>query len=112
MSEPRSNVTAMDARTGRTLWNYTRQIPKDVRVCCGQVNRGVAILGDMVIIGTVDAHLVGLDAKSGLVRWDTTVADYKTGYSVPDAPRALKDKGTIGLAGLHQYAPRTPRTLT
>ena len=62
LTEPPSNVTALDTRTGRVLWTYVREIPKDVRVCCGQVNRGVAILGDIVVIGTVDAHLVGLDA--------------------------------------------------
>src|SRR5215467_2220974 len=49
LSEPPSNVTALDTRTGRVLWNYVREIPKDVRVCCGQVNRGAAILGDLVI---------------------------------------------------------------
>jgi alcohol dehydrogenase (cytochrome c) len=99
VSEPPSNVTAMDTRTGRALWEYRREVPKDLRVCCGQVNRGVALLGDMVIVGTVDAHLVGLDAKSGLVRWDTTVAEYKNGYSITVAPLALKDKVIVGMAG-------------
>jgi alcohol dehydrogenase (cytochrome c) len=99
LSDPPSNVTALDTRTGRTLWHYTREIPKDVRVCCGQVNRGVAILGDMVIIGTVDAHLIGVDAKSGIVRWDTTVADYTKGYSITVAPLAVKDKVIVGMAG-------------
>jgi len=55
LSEPPSNVTAIDTRTGRRLWNYTRTIPKDVRVCCGQVNRGMALLGDLVSIGFLRA---------------------------------------------------------
>ncbi len=98
-SEPPSNVTALDTRTGRTLWTYRRTIPKDVRVCCGQVNRGVAALDDQLFIGTVDAHLVALDMKSGLVRWDTTVGDYKIGYSITVAPLAVKDKIVVGVAG-------------
>jgi alcohol dehydrogenase (cytochrome c) len=99
LTEPPSNVTAIDTRTGRVLWTYTREMPADVRVCCGQVNRGVAILGDLVILGTIDAHLLALDAKSGIVRWDTTVADYTKGYSLTAAPLAVKDKVIVGMAG-------------
>ena len=62
LSEPPSDVTALDTRTGRPFWKYTRTIPEDVHVCCGQVNRGVALLDDLVFVGTVDAHLVALDA--------------------------------------------------
>src|SRR4051794_8320528 len=67
ISEPPSNVTALDTRTGRPLWKYRRVLGENIRVCCGQVNRGVAILGDTIYVGTVDAHLVALDAKSGTV---------------------------------------------
>ena len=99
LSEPPSNVTALDTRTGRSLWSYRRQTPRDVRVCCGQVNRGVAILGEMIYVATVDAHLVALDAKTGAVRWDTQAADYRTGYAMTAAPLALKDKIVVGMAG-------------
>ena len=99
LSEAPSNVTALDTRTGRPLWKYRRVLPDDVRVCCGMVNRGVAVLGDLVYIGTVDAHLVALDSKTGEVRWDTTVADYKAGYSITVAPLAVKDKIVVGMAG-------------
>ena len=92
VSEPPSHVTALDTRTGRPLWRYRRNLPDDLRVCCGQVNRGVAILGDLVFVGTLDAHLVALNAKTGSVMWDTTVADYRTGYSITVAPLAVKDK--------------------
>jgi alcohol dehydrogenase (cytochrome c) len=99
ISEPPSHVTALDTRTGRPLWRYRRTMPDDVRVCCGQVNRGVAILGDLVYVGTIDAHLVALNAKTGAVMWDTTVADYKTGHSITVAPLAVKDKIVVGIAG-------------
>lgn len=99
ISEPPSNAAALDLRTGRPLWIYRRALPSDVRACCGQVNRGLAILGDTVYLGTLDAHLLALDAKTGHVRWDATVADYKTGYSITVAPLAVEDKIIIGVAG-------------
>jgi alcohol dehydrogenase (cytochrome c) len=99
ISEPPSNVTALDIKTGRPLWRYRRTLPDDIRVCCGQVNRGVAALGDLIYVGTVDAHLLALNAKTGAVMWDTTVADYKGGYSITGAPLAVKDKIVVGMAG-------------
>src|SRR5882724_6510561 len=56
ITEPPNMVEALDLRTGRTLWSYSKVIPKDLRLCCGKVNRGVAILGDMVYYGSIDAH--------------------------------------------------------
>jgi alcohol dehydrogenase (cytochrome c) len=99
VTEPPSSAAALDLRTGRPIWQYRRPIPSDVRACCGQVNRGLAILGDTVYLGTLDAHLLALDAKTGHVLWDQTVADYKTGYSITVAPLALKDKVLVGVAG-------------
>lgn len=99
ISEPPSHVSALDTRTGRLLWKYLRTLPPDVRVCCGQVNRGVAALDDSLFIGTVDSHLVALDAKTGMVRWDVAVADYKQGYSLTAAPLALQGKVVVGMAG-------------
>jgi alcohol dehydrogenase (cytochrome c) len=99
LTEPPSNVTALDTRTGRPLWRFQRPVPRDVRVCCGQVNRGVALLDELVFVGTVDSHLIALDSKTGQVRWDVTVADYQTGYSITVAPLAVKDKVIVGIAG-------------
>jgi len=99
VSEPGGSVTALDTATGRPFWRYVRTLPKVARGCCGQVNRGVAILNDMVYVGTFDSHLVALDINSGIVRWDTEVADPKLGYSITGAPLALKDKVVVGVAG-------------
>ncbi len=115
ISEPPSNAAALDLHTGRPLWMYRRTLPSDIHVCCGQVNRGVALLGDTVYLGTLDAHLIALDAKTGHVLWDTAVADYKTGYSITVAPLALKDRIIIGMSGgeygvrgfLDAYDPKT-----
>ncbi|MGH9673006.1 MAG: PQQ-binding-like beta-propeller repeat protein, partial [Bryobacteraceae bacterium] len=79
ISEPPSDVTALETRAGRPLWRYKRVLPDDVPFCCGKVNRGLAILGDTLYLGTLDAHLVALDAKSGNVLWDVEVAPYETG---------------------------------
>jgi alcohol dehydrogenase (cytochrome c) len=90
---------ALDARTGRPIWMYQRQLPGDIRPCCGRVNRGMAILGDKVFLGTLDAHVVALDAKTGNVVWDVTAADYRTGHSFTVAPLAVKDLIVIGISG-------------
>ena len=99
VSRPPSDVVALDAETGRPYWTYARVYPEKVNVCCGQVNRGVALLGDAVFVGTVDAHLVALNRKTGSVLWDVEVADLKRGYSVTVAPLVVKDKVITGIAG-------------
>ncbi len=99
ITEPPSNVTALDARTGRPYWRYRRTLPQGLRYCCGQVNRGVAVLGDRVFVGTMDAHLVALDAHSGLVRWDVEVESFAAGYSITAAPLVVKDRVIIGVSG-------------
>ena len=111
LSEPGGSVTALDTLTGRPLWKYTRTLAKTVRGCCGPVNRGVAILNDTVYVGTYDAHLVALDIKSGIVRWDSEVADPKLGYSITGAPLAIRDKIVVGMAGRRIRHPRLHRRL-
>jgi alcohol dehydrogenase (cytochrome c) len=99
ISEPRSGAAALDIRTGRPLWFYRRELPQDIRPCCGEVNRGLAILDDSLFLGTLDAHLIALDMRTGKLRWDVAVADYKTGYSITVAPLAVKDNVIIGVSG-------------
>ena len=50
ITEPPNIVKALSARTGRQLWTYRKEIPKDLRLCCGRVNRGVAVLNDAVYL--------------------------------------------------------------
>jgi alcohol dehydrogenase (cytochrome c) len=90
---------ALDARTGRPLWMYQRQLPGDIRPCCGRVNRGVAILGDKIFLGTLDAHVIALDAKTGNLLWDVVAADYRTGYSFTVSPLAVKNLVVVGVSG-------------
>lgn len=99
LTEPPDAVSALDARTGRRLWRFQRPMPADQNVCCGRVNRGVAVLGDTVYWAALDAHLIALNAKNGTVKWITKVADYKLGHALTLAPLALDGKIIVGIAG-------------
>lgn len=95
---PRNNAAALDARTGRTIWRYSRRLPPDVHShCTVMTNRGFAILGDRLYLATLDAHLVALDAKTGNRLWDIAVDDYKTGVSITHAPLAIDGKIIVGI---------------
>jgi alcohol dehydrogenase (cytochrome c) len=94
-----NNAWAIDARSGRQIWRYRREIPTDLHNCCGAVNRGFAVLGDRLFMATIDAHLVALDMKTGGVVYDVELADYKVGYSATVAPLVVKDKVIVGIAG-------------
>jgi alcohol dehydrogenase (cytochrome c) len=101
LTEPPSIVTALDARTGRQLWTWAPAIPPDVRTpgSAGAVNRGVAVLGDSVFVGTVHGHLVALDARSGAVRWDAVVGDNQLSYFLTLAPLAIDGRIIVGVSG-------------
>ena len=62
LSADESRVFAVDARTGGKLWGYDPEIGVEVErvFCCGSINRGVALFGDLVYVGTMDARLVAL----------------------------------------------------
>ena len=99
ITENSQSLTALDARTGRPLWKHNINPAEDFRGCCGDVNRGAAVLDDAIFMGTIDAHLVALDMRTGSERWKVKVADYKAGYSITGAPLAVKDKVIVGISG-------------
>jgi alcohol dehydrogenase (cytochrome c) len=99
LTTPQNHAYAVDVRTGRPLWHYERNLPKEMSLCCGPQNRGLAALGDRVFMGTLDAHVVSLDAKTGRVRWDVPAADADKGFSFTGAPLVVKDKVIVGVAG-------------
>ena len=99
VTEPPNTVVAIDTRTGRPYWRYEHPMPETTYVCCGNINRGVAILGDTVYLGTLDALLVAIDASTGRKKWQTKVAEYTHGYAVTVAPLIVKDKVVLGVAG-------------
>jgi alcohol dehydrogenase (cytochrome c) len=94
---PLNNAAALDARTGRRIWRYTRRLPEVAAHCTVMTNRGFAILGDRLYMATLDTRLVALDAKSGNVIWDVEVDDYRKGYSITHAPLAIDGKIIVGV---------------
>jgi alcohol dehydrogenase (cytochrome c) len=96
---PDDRAFALDAHTGRPIWLYQRQLPSDIRPCCGRVNRGLAIVADKLFMGTLDAHVIALDAKTGNVIWDVSAVDYRQGYSFTLAPLAVKNLIIVGASG-------------
>jgi alcohol dehydrogenase (cytochrome c) len=90
---------ALDARTGRQLWRYRRELPSGLIACCGLVNRGYGVLGDRLFKTTLDAHVMAISMKSGVTIWDTVMENYRTGYSATAAPLVVKDKVIVGMAG-------------
>jgi alcohol dehydrogenase (cytochrome c) len=96
---PENNAWALDLATGRQIWKYAKAPPPGTPVCCGLVNRGFAMLGDVLYKVNVEATLIALDAKTGSVLWETRLADYKVGYTATVAPIIVKDKVIVGGAG-------------
>ena len=103
-----NRVHALNAVTGEPLWRHERRIPEDVGALVRVIphNRGVALHKDRVVFGTLDAHLVALEAKTGKPVWDTTIADYADGYFVSQAPFVVKGKVIVGIAGPGEMGPR------
>src|SRR3984885_12068064 len=95
-----NDVIALDAATGKTIWTYAHKpAPETKNPCCGNLTRGVAILGDKLFLATLDAQLIAIDARTGKELWKTDVADYKQQYSMTVAPLVVKDKVITGVAG-------------
>jgi len=93
---------AVDARTGKEIWKYDPKVPKSKagQLCCGVVNRGMAIYKGKVIFGTLDGRLVALDAATGTKAWEVnTLPDNDMTYSITGAPRIAKGKVIIGNGG-------------
>ncbi|MHA3977765.1 outer membrane protein assembly factor BamB family protein [Halovulum sp. GXIMD14794] len=94
-----NHVYALDARTGRQIWHHKHAMGPVTTYCCGPNNRGVAVAGDKVFMGTLDAKLVALDAKTGKQVWETQIAEPELGYSETMAPTVVENMVLIGTNG-------------
>ena len=92
-------VLAMDAKTGTQIWQFTRQRKTKNPNEINPYNRGVAVLGNRVFVGTLDAAIVAIDARTGMPVWETQVADSMLGYSITSSPLVVKDKVIVGVSG-------------
>ena len=123
LSLPYNHVVALDAKTGQELWRYKHDRREDWQMCCGPANRGVAVANGKVFIGTVDARLIALNAKTGAKEWDIDVVEAAivsegqdalnkddpnsarkvtggTGIGIAMAPVVYKGKVIVGITGV------------
>jgi quinohemoprotein ethanol dehydrogenase len=96
-----SVVFAIDARSGRELWRFDPQVPRETgaKACCDVVNRGVALYRGRIYVGTLDGRLLALDAKTGEPVWEVLTVDPTRPYTITGAPRVVKGKVVIGNGG-------------
>ena len=96
-----SKVFAFDAATGAALWSYDPKVPgaKGFDACCDVVNRGVAVDGNRVFVGTIDGRLIALDRASGKPLWTAQTTDPAKSYTITGAPRVVRGKVVIGNGG-------------
>lgn len=91
-------ILAVRANSGDIIWESTYDLG-DFKICCGPVNRGVAVGYGNVYVVTLDDRLIALDAATGEVRWNVGVADPSIGYSETMAPQIYKGTIIVGSAG-------------
>ena len=94
-----NHVYALDAVTGKEFWHFKHKMGAITTFCCGPNNRGVAIEGGKLFMGTLDAKMIALDAKTGKLLWETEIADPEKGYSETMAPTVVDGKVLIGTNG-------------
>ena len=94
-----SRIFAVDLKTGTKIWKYEHRLPDGIMPCCDVVNRGAALYGNLVIFGTLDAHLIALDQNTGKVVWNEKVDDYAAGYSMSAAPLIANGLLLTGVSG-------------
>ncbi len=94
-----NRLFALNAATGELYWRYDHPQPADLKLCCGKVNRGAAISGDLVLMATLDAKLIAFHRLTGEIQWEVTLANYAEGFSATSMPMIVKDMAIIGIAG-------------
>jgi alcohol dehydrogenase (cytochrome c) len=96
---PPNDVVALDAATGQVRWTKVYQPAAAARVCCGRVNRGLAVLDDMLFMGTIDGRLLAISAADGRTVWNVPIGRPEAGYSITHAPLVVHDTVIVGPAG-------------
>ena len=108
-----NQVFALDAASGRQIWQYRRERTKGMAGdAASGINRGVAVLGDRVFLSTDNAHLIALHRVTGALLWDVETADYKENYGLTSAPLVVNDLVISGSSGGDEGAPRFHRCVS
>ncbi len=93
---------AVDARTGKELWRWDPKVDREgtrAKICCGIVNRGLALYQGKIYVPVIDGRLVALDAVTGKIVWQAQVSSVADNYTITMAPRIARGKVIIGVAG-------------
>src|SRR5271156_2657761 len=99
VTEPPATVLALEAKTGRVIWEYQKPIDTYVPTCCGVQNRGLAILNDTLFFGSLDGYLIAINANTGEAKWQIQVANPSDKFSLSAAPLVVNDSVIVGVAG-------------
>ncbi len=99
LTESPNVLHALDAATGEVYWTYRHRLPDDIIICCGNVNRGVAIWQDRIIMGTLDSQGLAVDGRTGKRLWLEPMHDYREGSSISAAPLVVRDTVLFGYGG-------------
>lgn len=96
-----ARVFAIDARSGTALWSFEPKYEEglEAMLCCGPVNRGVAIKDDLVFVNTLDARLIALNRADGSVAWEQKIDDWKKAVTATGAPLVIRDHVIVGIGG-------------
>jgi alcohol dehydrogenase (cytochrome c) len=89
-------VQALDARTGDRLWEYRRQLPEGL---APSVKRGMALYGERLYLGTSDAHVIALEAKTGRLIWDVRIGDTSVREGFTGSVLVARGKVMVGTTG-------------
>ena len=106
VTTPWSKVYAFDAKTGKALWKYDPEVPREMAgtsLCCNISNRGVAFWKGKIIWATLDGRLVAVNARTGKKQWEVQVTDRDQAYSITGAPRIGNGIVFIGQGGGEFY---------
>jgi alcohol dehydrogenase (cytochrome c)/quinohemoprotein ethanol dehydrogenase len=96
-----SMVKAYNAKTGKLLWSYDPEVPRELGVkgCCDVVSRGVAAWNGKIFLGAFDGRLIALNAKTGKPVWSVDTVDNTLSTTITQAPRVVKGRVIVGYSG-------------
>ena len=101
VSGPWSIVHALDVRTGKEIWTFDPEVPRETgkKACCDVVNRGVALYKGKVFVASLDGRMIALNAATGEKVWEKVTLDQSKNYTITGAPRVFKGNVIIGNGG-------------
>ncbi len=97
-----SVVFAVDARTGKEKWRWDPEVNQEAtrpKICCGVVQRGIAMYDGKIIAPAIDGRLIALDEQTGKPVWEARVAYPQDNYTITMAPRIAKGRVIVGVSG-------------